>query len=133
MGFRSGAYATVWEVSSLSGTQTKARISTSYKNKNTGEYEQDFGGFVVFTGTACAKSALSLHKGDRVKLGDVDVSNRYDAKAGKEYTNFKIFSFESAGDGKGRSSSNQHQSSGGYKTSHIDDSFEGDSDDLPFD
>jgi len=48
MGFRQGAYATVWEVESITDTMTKARISVSRKNKDTDQYEQDFGGFVIF-------------------------------------------------------------------------------------
>lgn len=41
MGFRTGAYAKVWEVTPMSDTSTKIRISVSRKNKQTGEYEQD--------------------------------------------------------------------------------------------
>ena len=85
MGFRKDAFATVWEVSRISDTMTKGRISISRKDKNTGEYVQDFGGFVAFCGTACARKALNLKEKDRIKLGDVDVSNRYD-KEKKVYT-----------------------------------------------
>ena len=42
MGFRTGAYAKVWEVTPMSDTSTKVRMSVSRKNKQTGEYEQDF-------------------------------------------------------------------------------------------
>lgn len=38
MGFRSGAYAKVWDVSPVSDTATKLRVSISRKDKNTGEY-----------------------------------------------------------------------------------------------
>lgn len=44
MGFRTGAYAKVWEVTPMSDTSTKVRMSVSRKNKQTGEYEQDFPG-----------------------------------------------------------------------------------------
>ena len=100
MGFRKDTYCTVWSVESISGTMTKARISTSYKNKQTDQYEQDFSGFVMFVGTACAKKALALKEKDRIKLGDVDVTNRWDSEAKKEYTNFKVFSFETMGEEK---------------------------------
>lgn len=97
MGFRNGAYATVWEVEpSKFDTMTNGRISISRKNKDSGEYEQDFSGFVSFVGTAAAKKALSLKEKDRIKLGDVDVSTRYDKAKEKEYINYKIFSFEMA-------------------------------------
>lgn len=94
MGFRKDSYATVWSVETVSDTLTKARVSISRKNKNTGEYEQDFSGYVSFVGTAAAAKAAKLKEKDRVKLGDVDVSNRYDKEKGKEYTTFKVFSFE---------------------------------------
>ena len=98
MGFRTGAFATVWSVERVSDTFTKGRISISRKDKNTGEYVQDFGGFVSFLGTACASRALGLKEKDRIKLGDVDVSNRYDKEKQTTYTNFNIFSYEMAND-----------------------------------
>lgn len=55
MGFRNGAYATIWEVKPVSDTNTKARISVSRKNKQTGQYETDFSGFVEFIGTVSRK------------------------------------------------------------------------------
>ena len=94
MGFRKGSYATVWSVESISNTMTKGRISIDRKNRNTDQYEQDFGGFVDFVGTAAAHKALSLKERDRIKLGDVDVTNRYDKEKKKEYTNYKVFDFD---------------------------------------
>lgn len=94
MGFRTGSYATIWSVESASDTRTKARISISRKNKQTGEYDTDFSGFVDFIGTAAAKKALMLKEKDRIRLGDVDVTNNYNKEKGITYTNFKIFSFE---------------------------------------
>ena len=55
MGFRKDAYCTVWSVDPVSDVQTKARISISRKDKQTGEYIEDFSGFVSFFGTAAAK------------------------------------------------------------------------------
>lgn len=98
MGFRKDSYATVWEVNPISDLVTKARISISRKNKQSGEYEQDFGGFVKFIGTAAAKKAAQLKEKDRIKLGDVDVSNFYDREKKVEYTDFKVFSFDMADD-----------------------------------
>lgn len=96
MGFRKDSFATIWSVEPTSDTLTKARISISRKNRQTGEYENDFGGFVSFVGTAAAKKAASLKERDRIKLGDVDVTNRYDKERNTTFTNFKIFSFEMA-------------------------------------
>lgn len=94
MGFRSGAYATIWDVESISNTNTKAQISISKKNKDTGEYDTEFSGFVNFLGTAVAGKAARLKKKDRIKLGDVDVTTKYDKDKNRTYTNFKVFGFE---------------------------------------
>ena len=64
MGFRTGAYAKIWEVTPMSDTSTKVRLSVSRKNKQTNEYEQDFSGFVLAIGTAAAKKAACLKEGD---------------------------------------------------------------------
>lgn len=94
MGFRTGAYAKVWEVTPMSDTSTKLRISISRKNKQTNEYEQDFSGFVLCIGSAAARKAISLKEGARIKLGDCDVTTKYDAQKKVTYTNFKLFSFD---------------------------------------
>ena len=94
MGFRTGAYAKVWEVTPMSDTSTKVRMSISRKNKQSGEYEQDFSGFVLAIGTAAAKKAAGLKEGNRIKLGDVDVTTKYDKEKKVTYTNFKMLSFE---------------------------------------
>lgn len=94
MGFRNGAFAKVWEVTPVSDTSTKIRISISVKNKQSGEYQDDFSGYVMCIGTANAQKAAKLTKGARIKLGDVDVSTKYDAERKVTYTNYKVFSFE---------------------------------------
>lgn len=95
MGFRKDSYATVWSVEAKTPSVTKVRISISKKNKQTGEYEQDFSGFVNFCGTA-ASNALKLHEKDRIKLGDVDVTTWYNKEKKIEYTNYACFSFDMA-------------------------------------
>lgn len=94
MGFRSGSYATIWSVDPVSDVQTKARISVSRKNKQSGEYETEFSGFVSFFGTAAAKKAACLKEKDRIKIGDCDVKTHYDKEKNITYYNFNIFSFE---------------------------------------
>lgn len=94
MGFRQGAYCTVWSIEPASDVRTRGRISISRKNKQTGEYETDFSGFVDFIGTAAANKAMSLKERDRIKLGDVDVSTFYNKEKNITYTNYKIFSFD---------------------------------------
>lgn len=94
MGFRTGSYCTIWSVEPVSDTRTKARISISRKNRQTGEYDTDFSGFVDFIGTAAAKKAATLKEKDRIRLGDVDVTNKYVVEKNITYTNHKVFSFE---------------------------------------
>lgn len=122
MGFRTGAYATVWEVSRVSDTLTKGRISINRKNKNTGEYVQDFGGYVAFIGTACASKALKLKERARIKLDSVDVSTKYDKERNKTFTDFNIFSFDIAETVGESSAEDQNNTTG-------DDDLSGD---LPF-
>lgn len=111
MGFRKDAYCTVWSVDPVSDVQTKARISISRKDKQTGEYTEDFSGFVSFFGTAAAKKAATLKERDRIKLGDVDVRSKYDKAKNITYYNFNVYSFEvQNGAGGGRSGSPQPSS-----------------------
>ena len=94
MGFRNGAYAKIWEVTPISDTATKLRLSISRKDKRTGEYEQDFSGFVLAIGTATAAKAAKLESGARIRIGDCDVTTKYDKVKKVEYVNYKLFSFE---------------------------------------
>lgn len=93
MGFRKDAWATCWSIEPKSDTMTQVRISTSRKDKQTGEYVQDFSGFVTFVGTAVAKQAANLKEKDRIKLGNVEVTTKYIKEKEREYTNFKCYSF----------------------------------------
>ena len=95
MGFRPGAWASVWSVEPGKGNFTNVRLSISRKNKETDQYEDEFSGFCMFIGEARAK-AEHLKERDRIKLGDVDVTRRYDKEKQKEYYTFKVFSFEMA-------------------------------------
>lgn len=94
MGFRKDSYATVWGVEKVTDNSTKIQISTSRKNKQTGEYETDFSGFVMCVGASAASAAAALTKGDRIKLGDVDVTTNYNKEKKVTYTNFTMFSFD---------------------------------------
>ena len=102
MGFRTGAFCKVWKVEPVSDTMTKLRVSISRKNRN-GEYEQDFSGFISAIGSAAASRAIKLKEGDRIKLGDVDVTTFYSKEKEREDTTFKVFSFEEVGSGGGAS------------------------------
>lgn len=95
MGFRTGAFAKVWEIREVSPAITRVKMSVPRRNKDTGAFETDFSGYVSMIGSARAK-ADKLRRGDRIRLGDVDVSTYYDRENNKDYTNFKCFSFEFA-------------------------------------
>lgn len=93
MGFRVGSFAKVWEVKPKSDVNTQLRVSVSKKNKQTGEYEQDFSGFVSCIGKSAAKKAVKLKEGDRIRLKNVDVSTSYDKEKKIQYVNYKCFDF----------------------------------------
>ena len=109
MGFRTGAYAKVWSIEPKRDTVTSCRISIAKKNRDTGVYEQEFGGFVSFLGTSAAGKAAKLKEGDSIKLGDIDVTNRYDKENEVTYTNFSCFSFELDNGVQGSSQKEQPQ------------------------
>lgn len=94
IGFRTGGIATIWQVDPKERF-TKVRLNVSRKNRDTGEYEQDFSGYVMMVGAANAK-AQRLKERDRIRLGDVDVTTTYNRDQQKEYVNYKCFDFEMA-------------------------------------
>ncbi|MBQ0014715.1 MAG: hypothetical protein KBS82_05255 [Oscillospiraceae bacterium] len=130
MGFRTGNYCTVWAVETISDSNTKLRISTSRKNKD-GEYETDFSGFVSCLGTSIAKKAAGLKEKDRIKLGDVDVSTKYDKEKNVTYTNYKVFSFEMANFEEDKPEPDEKPAKKSKKTKAVDDG-EVEEPDLPF-
>lgn len=125
MGFRQGSFATIWQIEPVKDTITKAKITTSKKNKNTGEYETDFSGFVTFLGTAVASKAAKLKEKNRIKLGEVDVTRKWDKEKQKEYINFNVFAFEMA-DSKATSSPTT------VENTEAVDNGEVETDDYPF-
>lgn len=126
MGFRTGAYAKVWEVKPVSDFGTKLRISISRKNRQTGEYEQDFSGYVLCSGSSAADKAAKLPEGARIRIGDCDVTTKYDKEKRVTYTNYRIYSFE---DANGTSSSSKTDSTAPQPTV---DEGEIDESNLPF-
>ena len=127
LGFKQNSFATIWSIEPVRDTITKAKITTSKKNKNTGEYETDFSGFITFLGTAAASKAAKLKEKDRIRLGDIDVTRKWDKEKQKEYINFNVFSFEMA-DSK---SSNANNAPAPAPQKEVDDG-EVNSDSFPF-
>lgn len=116
MGFKQGAFARIWSVND-EGKYSTANVSVSRKNKETGKYDVEFSdGYVRLVGSAHeAAKELGLptreefdsqsDKGVSVKISSCDVTNNYDTKTKKLYTNCVIFGFEipdnNGGDGSG--------------------------------
>lgn len=109
MGFRKDAWATCWSIEPKSDTMTQVRLSTSRKDKATGEYVQDFSGFVAFVGTVAAKQAANLKEKARIKLGDVEVTTKYVKEKEQTYTNFKCYSFTAQDDSQSSSDQSEPQ------------------------
>jgi hypothetical protein len=98
MGFGTGYFAKVWE-SEDKGKYSIVNLSTSKKNKDTGEYTTDFSSkFVRFVGTAHER-LKDLDENGRIKLGNCEVTINK-SKEGKFFTDFTVFSFENASDAK---------------------------------
>ena len=125
MGFRSGAYATVWEVRNGNGNWTDVKLSISKKSRQTGEYETDFSGYVRFIGDAASK-ATYLGDRARIKIGECEVTNHYNKEKGVTYTNFAVFSFEEVNSNGSAGGESRQNSSDGFMTYPDDDG------DLPF-
>ena len=126
MGFRNNAYAKVWETRPGNGNYSEARISISKKDKNTGEYNTEFSGWVRLIGNAHQK-VNTIKNGDNVQLGDVDVTNRYVKDKNTTYVNYAVFDFNPANSGG---------SGGGKATTKKKDNFQNISaevdEELPF-
>ena len=100
MGFRTGAYASVFSVKRGNGNYYDVNITTSHKDRSSGNYVRDFGAFVRFAGDAANVVARfdgksSKDNGNRplarVRLGDIDTTNTYNAAKGITYTNHVVF------------------------------------------
>ena len=94
--FSNGSYAKLWEVKPEEGKNyTEARISTSVKDKQTGNYRQDFGAYVRMVGDAHTKVS-NMNEGDRFKIIKCGVSNNFDKDKQRTYVNYVIFDIEPA-------------------------------------
>lgn len=132
MGFRQGAYAKIWSIENK-GNYSIAGLSVSKKNKETDQYETEFqDNFVRLVGTAhdIARSLEYIPKnGVSIKISSCDVTNKYDAKTGKKFTNFVIFGFENLNNNDNKSTFQKTESKE-IVNDNVDDDFDNDS--LPF-
>lgn len=91
--FSAGSYAKIWEIKRKEDKFTDIRISTSKKDRETGKYSQDFGGFVRMVGQA--HTAMDhLEENDSFKIIRCGVENSYNKEKKTTYNNFVIFEVE---------------------------------------
>lgn len=93
MMFSAGSHAKIWEIKEGRGNYTDIRISTSKKDKETGDYKQDFGGYVRMVGKA-REAMAHLEEKDSFKIVRCGVENHYDKEKKVTYNNFVIFEVE---------------------------------------
>lgn len=121
MAFATGSYATVWEIERKE-RYTKVILSTSRKNRDTGEYETDFNDYVTLVGDA-HQMASTLKPRDRIRLGNVICSNWYNKEKRKKYYNFVAFSYEPVSSYDAASGTVQRANTSPAQSSADDDPF----------
>lgn len=91
--FSNGSYATIWAREDK-GNYSLMEMSTSRKDKESGEYKTDFSSkFVRFVGSAHKKaSKYELGRQSRIKIESCGVTTEK-GKDGKWYTNFIVFDY----------------------------------------
>lgn len=105
MGFRDGAFCKLWKLDT-SGKYPTGQISISRKDKDTGEYVDDFSGYVTFIGDA-ANAVKKLPAQARFKIKGCDVSRIWSKEKQREFINFRVFDLEDVTNT--RSTSNDQQ------------------------
>lgn len=141
MGFRQadregkGGYARVWKVTKKE-KYSEVRLSTSKKDKNSGEYKQDFNhNFVRFVGKAHRDiSELNVpEKGTSIQILDCETTNEYNKEKDVTYTNYMVYDFTTAEQGGGNNNASQKSSAPAtQKATAKPRPVEDDSDELPF-
>lgn len=95
--FSNGSYATIWAREDK-GNYSVMEMSTSRKDKESGEYKTDFSSkFVRFVGSAHKKaSKYELERQSRIKIESCGVTVEK-GKNNNWYTNFIVFDFSLMG------------------------------------
>ena len=88
-----GCTCTFWKVQRVAdnGKTCDVQISISKKNKQSGEYETDFSGFVKFCGENLVKFAQSLQEKDKIDIDSFELTNKYDKEKNTTYYNVAVF------------------------------------------
>lgn len=90
MSLRVGAYATIWEARNNNGT-VSVNLSTSRKDKSTGNYVTDWSGWMRVY--ADQDAMLQLPRKTRIVIDEFSVSNRYDKEAHQTNTYYSLFKY----------------------------------------
>lgn len=139
MGFRQadregkGGYARVWKVTKKE-KYSEVRLSTSKKDKNSGEFKPDFNhNFVRFVGKAHRDiSELNVpEKGTNIQILDCETTNEYNKEKDITYTNYMVYDFTTAEQGGGNNNVSQKSSAPAAQKTTAKQQSAAD-DDLPF-
>lgn len=100
MGFANGRYATAWtdrntnKVLNIFEKYAEVQLTTSKKKKD-GTYDTDFSGRCRFVGKSFEKiRRIDLREKDRLKLLEVETTNRYDKEKKTSYNTYIVWDFE---------------------------------------
>lgn len=100
MGFANGRYATAWtdrntnKVLNIFEKYAEVQMTTS-KKKQDGTYDTDFSGRCRFVGKSFEKiRRIDLREKDRLKLLEVETTNRYDKERKTTYNTYIVWDFE---------------------------------------
>ena len=93
--FANGVFAKVWKIyppKKKDQRFTVVQMSTSQKDKKTGEYKTDFSGYVKLVGDAFENSK-ELEAKDSIKINKCGVTTMYDKAKNENYETFLVFDF----------------------------------------
>lgn len=91
-----GSFMTIWKMTPYE-KYTDCQVSTSAKDKSTGQYVTDFSGFVRLVGKA-HKKAANFERREKVKLLEFGVTTNFDRAKNKTFTNIVVFDVEAEED-----------------------------------
>lgn len=111
MGFRDGAFCKLWKLDT-DGKYPQGQISISRKDKESGEYVDDFSGYVSFIGDA-ATAIKKIPMQGRFKIKGCDVSRVWNKEKQREFINFRVFDLEEVTSGAPSPASNNQQKARG--------------------
>ena len=99
MGYKNNCFCTAWENKATNKVINKyekyAEVQLSTSKKVDGQYKNDWSDKVRFVGKAFEKiKDIELAEKDKIKLLEVEVTNKYDKERKLTYTNYVCWDFE---------------------------------------